>query len=181
MVALETAIRRWANGARVAMATPSERAIASTPSSVEHARLIEKPEGVTTGQCRDRSRDIGTVGCWGEWNTALPVERRREHLRSPSVADANGCMTALTDLIDHHLSAFSGFRSGSCCRWMRGKRRYPNPRHQAGRRLARRLLGGLGVVGRFLEPPASLSIPCLGPRGPPIHFAQTSGSGRRSS
>jgi len=52
--------------------------------------------------------DIGTVGCWGEWNTACltGVDSIIEVYGPADDAERDGIEAALSELIDHHVSAF---------------------------------------------------------------------------
>ena len=75
----------------------------------EHARLIGALGDRYNGHPAVDHVDIGTVGCWGEWNTAclsdedsiIDVYDPRSRKERAQIAEA------LMRLVDHHLSAFS--------------------------------------------------------------------------
>jgi hypothetical protein len=75
----------------------------------EHARLISALGKRYDGHPAVDHIDIGTVGCWGEWNTAcLAGVDSIIDVYEPSGRDERRAIeTAFTQLIDHHLSAFS--------------------------------------------------------------------------
>ena len=75
----------------------------------EHARLINALGNRYNGHPAIDHVDIGTVGCWGEWNTAClsNVENVVDVYRPWGRKERKRIATALTQLIDHHLSAFS--------------------------------------------------------------------------
>ncbi|MFW2388680.1 MAG: DUF4832 domain-containing protein [Polyangiales bacterium] len=75
----------------------------------EHARMIAALGNRYNGHPAVDHVDIGTVGCWGEWNTAClsNVESLIEVYEPSSRKERRQIVKALTQLIDHHLTAFS--------------------------------------------------------------------------
>ena len=75
----------------------------------EHARLIGALGNRYNGHPAVDHVDIGTVGCWGEWNTAcLSDEDSIIDVYDPgSRKERKQIAEALRRLIDHHLHAFS--------------------------------------------------------------------------
>jgi hypothetical protein len=75
----------------------------------EHARLIGALGKRYNGHPAVDHIDIGTVGCWGEWNTAClsNVDSIIEVYEPSGRKERQEIVTALTQLVDHHLSAFS--------------------------------------------------------------------------
>jgi hypothetical protein len=75
----------------------------------EHARLIEALAQRYDGHPAVDHIDIGTVGCWGEWNTAClsGVESIIEVYRPSSRKERRKITAAYERLIDDHLNAFS--------------------------------------------------------------------------
>lgn len=75
----------------------------------EHARLISALGARYNGHPAVDHVDIGTVGCWGEWNAAClsNVDGLIDAYKPAGRKERKQIVTALTQLIDHHLSAFS--------------------------------------------------------------------------
>ncbi|MBT8451125.1 MAG: DUF4832 domain-containing protein [Deltaproteobacteria bacterium] len=75
----------------------------------EHARLIGALGNRYNGHPAVDHVDIGTVGCWGEWNTAClsDVDSIIDVYEPGSRKERKEIAEALTQLIDHHLRAFS--------------------------------------------------------------------------
>jgi hypothetical protein len=75
----------------------------------EHARLIGALGDRYNGHPAVDHIDIGTVGCWGEWNTAClsDVESVIDVYEPTGRKERQQIVAALTQLIDHHLRAFS--------------------------------------------------------------------------
>ncbi len=75
----------------------------------EHARLISALGDRYDGHPAVDHVDIGTVGCWGEWNTAClsNAESLVDVYKPGNHKERQQIVTALTRLIDHHLRAFS--------------------------------------------------------------------------
>lgn len=75
----------------------------------EHARLISALGKRYNGHPAVDHIDIGTVGCWGEWNTACvsDADSLIDVYKPANRKERQQIVTALTQLIDHHLSAFS--------------------------------------------------------------------------
>lgn len=75
----------------------------------EHARLIGALGERYNGHPAVDHVDIGTVGCWGEWNTAClsDVDSIIEVYKPTGSKERKQIAKALTQLIDHHLRAFS--------------------------------------------------------------------------
>lgn len=74
----------------------------------EHARLIAALGKRYDGHPAVDHVDIGTVGCWGEWNTACLKDSGDliEVYRPINAGQRREIENALTQLIDHHLDAF---------------------------------------------------------------------------
>jgi hypothetical protein len=74
----------------------------------EHARFIAALGSRYDGHPAVDSIDIGTVGCWGEWNTACltDVDNIIDVYDPSGRKERQEIVTALTQLIDHHLRAF---------------------------------------------------------------------------
>jgi hypothetical protein len=75
----------------------------------EHARLISALGKRYDGHPAVDQVDIGTVGCWGEWNTGClsDVDSIIDVYEPSGRNERRRIETAFTQLIDHHLSAFS--------------------------------------------------------------------------
>jgi hypothetical protein len=74
----------------------------------EHARLISALGERYDGHPAVDHVDIGTVGCWGEWNTACisGVDSIIEVSEPSGREERRAIASAFTQLIDHHLRAF---------------------------------------------------------------------------
>ena len=74
----------------------------------EHKRLLELIAERYDGHPALDHVDIGTVGCWGEWNTAcLPSAADIHEVYSPtSSEERDEIEAAYAEIIDHHLEAF---------------------------------------------------------------------------
>ncbi len=74
----------------------------------EHARLISALGKRYDGHPAVDHVDIGTVGCWGEWNTAClsGVDSIIDVYEPSGREERRAIETAYTQLIDHHLRAF---------------------------------------------------------------------------
>lgn len=75
----------------------------------EHARLIGALGDRYNGHPAVDHVDIGTVGCWGEWNTAClsDVDNIIDVYNPSGSKERQQIEKAYTQLIDHHLRAFS--------------------------------------------------------------------------
>jgi len=71
----------------------------------EHARLIGALGDRYNGHPAVDHVDIGTVGCWGEWNTAClsDIDSIIDVYKPRGGKERQQIATALTQLIDHHL------------------------------------------------------------------------------
>jgi hypothetical protein len=76
----------------------------------EHARFIGALGDRYDGHPAVDHVDIGTVGCWGEWNTAcLTGETGIYEVFDPaSDTDRNAILAAYSQMIDDHIDAFPG-------------------------------------------------------------------------
>ncbi len=74
----------------------------------EHARFVEALGNRYNGHPAVDHVDIGTVGCWGEWNTACLQNNKGiiDVYEPANGTERKEIETALTQIIDHYLSAF---------------------------------------------------------------------------
>jgi len=75
----------------------------------EHQRLLSSLGARYNGHPAIDHIDIGTVGCWGEWNTACisGVDIFNAHNPSASEEEKDEVAAAYKELIHHHVTAFS--------------------------------------------------------------------------
>jgi hypothetical protein len=82
--------------------------VRDTTFQAEHERFLSALGERYNGHPGVDHVDIGTVGCWGEWNTAcLSTAADLFEVYAPSSkADEDAIQSAYASMIDHHLSAF---------------------------------------------------------------------------